>query len=174
MKIETDRERELLKEVLIEEFARYIEAEDQLSPLSARILAHLIIDNHKGITFDDLVEVLKASKSSVFTNLNILLHKGRIHYYTLPGDRKKYYTVSPDDMIDRMDDRIKSCEKQITLCKKIIAYKMAEEVSENNNYLTKQLDYLESFVQYIKQYRALCLKQREELIYWKENNKRSH
>ncbi|QEC51584.1 GbsR/MarR family transcriptional regulator [Anseongella ginsenosidimutans] len=156
------------KELLIEEFGQYIETEDKLPPLAARILAHLVIDNHKGITFEEMVELLKASKSSVFTNLNILLHKGRITYYTLPGDRKKYYTVSPDDTIDRMNERIKSCDHKLALCNKIIVYKKSTQDPGNGNYLLKQINYLESFIRFLEQYKALCLQHKEELIHLKK------
>lgn len=161
-------EKATLKVALIENFGQYIETEDKLPPLAARILAHLIIDNHKGITFEEMVELLKASKSSVFTNLNILLHKGRISYYTLPGDRKKYYTVSPEDMIDRMNERIKACENKLVLCKQIIDYKKSEKHPGNGGHLLKQLNYLESFIQFLEQYRDLCLQHKEELIHLKE------
>lgn len=163
----TQSGQQTLKESLIEDFGRYIEAEDKLSPLAARILAHLIIDNHKGITFEELVDLLKASKSSVFTNLNILLHKGRITYYTLPGDRKKYYTVSPDDMINRMNEHIRACESKLTLCRQIIAYKKSEDNPGGGTFLVKQLNYLESFIQYLEQHKNLCLQHKDELVHLK-------
>lgn len=156
-----------LKETLVEDFGRYIESEDKLSPLAARILAHLIIDNHKGITFEELVDLLKASKSSVFTNLNILLHKGRITYYTLAGDRKKYYTVSPDDMINRMNEHIKSCANKLTLCRQIIAYKKSVKQPGDRQFLQKQLNYLESFIQYLEQHKNLCIQHKEDIIHLK-------
>ena len=152
---------------LIEDFGQHIESEDKLPPLAARILAHLIIDHHKGITFEELVERLKASKSSVFTNLNILLHKKRIIYYTVTGDRKKYYTVSPDDMINRMDENIKSCDKKLTLCKQIVDYKKSTQDSGDKSYLLKQLNYLKSSIHFLEQYQKLCHQLREELIHLK-------
>lgn len=159
---------EQTKEELIEDFGQYVEGEDNLPPLAARILAHLIIDNHKGITFEELVELLKASKSSVFTNLNILLHKRRISYYTLPGDRKKYYTVAPDDMPDQMDERIRSCDRKLVLCRKILAYKKSNPGSEGENCLSVQLNYLESVIAFLEQYKALCLQHKEQLIHHRQ------
>src|SRR3546814_20396623 len=85
-----------IKEELIEDFGKFMEADSKVPPLAARMLAHLIIDNHKGITFEEMVDLLKASKSSVFTTLNILLHKGRFIYYTVPGDRKTRSKESRD------------------------------------------------------------------------------
>src|SRR3546814_594638 len=135
-----------IKEELIEDFGKFMEADSKVPPLAARMLAHLIIDNHKGITFEEMVDLLKASKSSVFTNLNILLHKGRIIYYTLPGDRKKYYTVAPDDSIDQMDERIKECERKLSLCRKIMAYKQSNQQAGMEKCLTMQLAHLQSAI----------------------------
>jgi len=80
------------KEELIEMFGVHFEKHHRLSPLSSRILSLLIVENCKpGLTFDDLVLKLGASKSSVSTNLNLLLKMGKLEYYTVPSDRKKYY-----------------------------------------------------------------------------------
>ena len=84
------------KEKLIETFGVHFETLYNLPPLGSRILGSLIVDGcHKGITFEELVERTNASKSSVSTSLNLLVKLGRITYYTLPGDRKKYYKPAP-------------------------------------------------------------------------------
>lgn len=84
------------KEELIEMFGIHFETHHNLPPLGSRILATLILDGCRcGITFEDLVERLGASKSSVSTNLNLLQKLGKITYYTLPGDRKKYFKPAP-------------------------------------------------------------------------------
>jgi len=80
------------KEELIEMFGIHFETHHRFSPLSARILSLLIVENCRpGITFDDLVLKLGASKSSVSTNLTLLLKMGKLEYFTVSGDRKKYY-----------------------------------------------------------------------------------
>lgn len=84
------------KEELIETFGVHFETLYNLPPLGSRILGSLIVDGcHKGITFEELVERTSASKSSVSTSLNLLLKLGRITYYTVSGDRKKYYKPAP-------------------------------------------------------------------------------
>lgn len=103
------------KEELIEMFGIHFENNHKLPPLGARILANLVVDSCRcGITFEDLVERLGASKSSVSTNLNLLQQLGKISYYTLPGDRKKYFKSSP--FSERMGNykRIIEFEKEIT------------------------------------------------------------
>lgn len=103
------------KEELIEMFGVHFENYHNLPPLGARILAALILDGCRcGITFDDLVERMAASKSSVSTNLNLLLKLGKITYYTLPGDRKKYFKPSP------FSERLSNYMKMLSFEKEII------------------------------------------------------
>lgn len=84
------------KSELIELFGIHFERLYNISPLGGRILATLVIDGCKsGLTFDTLVEKMQASKSSVSTNLNLLLKTGRIEYFTVAGDRKKYFKAAP-------------------------------------------------------------------------------
>ncbi len=84
------------KSELIELFGIHFERLYNISPLGGRILATLVIDGCKsGLTFDTLVEKMQASKSSVSTNLNLLLKTGRIEYFTIKGDRKKYFKAAP-------------------------------------------------------------------------------
>lgn len=145
------------KEELIEMFGIHFERNHNLPPLGARILATLILDGCRcGITFEDLVERLGASKSSVSTNLNLLQNLGKITYYTLPGDRKKYFKSSPfserlgnykrmiqfeKDIIDRMlcyrEKTITCPEEQINF-ENIQAYK--QHVLEIEQLLDKTID----------------------------------
>lgn len=103
------------KEELIEMFGVHFESQLNIPPLGARILGLLIIDSCKaGITFEDLVERMGASKSSVSTNINLLLKLGKIVYYTLPGDRKKYFRPSP------LSERLTGYMKMIAFEKEIV------------------------------------------------------
>lgn len=84
------------REELIQSFGVHFEHQYNIPPLAARILSTLIIDGCKsGLTFEQLVEKMQASKSSISTNLNLLLKTNRIEYFTLVGDRKKYFKSAP-------------------------------------------------------------------------------
>lgn len=108
------------REELIEMFGVHFESQLNIPPLGARILGLLILDTCKaGKTFDDLVECMGASKSSVSTNLNLLLKLEKIMYYTLPGDRKKYFRPAP------LSDRLASYMKMIAFEKEIIERMLA-------------------------------------------------
>jgi len=110
------------KEELIEMFGVHFETLYHLSPLASRILGILIVDGCKnGITFEALVERTEASKSSVSTNLNLLLKIGKITYYTLPCDRKKYFRASP--FSERLTNYVKIIEFEKEIIKRMRSYR---------------------------------------------------
>ena len=82
------------KNELVEMYGIHFESVYNLPPLAARILGNLIL-NCSGMSFEKLLESTGASKSSVSTNLQLLLKFGKINYYTKHGDRKKYYKSAP-------------------------------------------------------------------------------
>lgn len=110
------------KEELIEMFGIHFESYHNIPPLASRILGILIVDSLKqGLTFENLVEMTGASKSSVSTNLNLLLKLGKITYYTLPFDRKKYFKPSP--FSDRLQNYLKMLEYEKILISKMEDYR---------------------------------------------------
>jgi DNA-binding transcriptional regulator GbsR (MarR family) len=110
----TDIQKE--KATLVEMLGVFFETTHHLPPLASRILANLILDGCKtGLTFEDLVDRMSASKSTVSTSLNLLLQTEKITYYTLAGDRKKYFKPSP------FSNRLQTYLKMIDMEKAIIA-----------------------------------------------------
>src|SRR5690625_2863635 len=79
------------KKEAVESIGLHIEKRTQIAPLAARIQALLILCSDKGKTFDEIVEFTQASKSSVSSNLNLLLQMQSAEYYTVPGDRKRHF-----------------------------------------------------------------------------------
>jgi len=139
------------KEELIEMFGIHFETLYHLPPLASRILGILIIDNGKEITFESLIEKTSASKSSVSTSLNLLLKIGKITYYTLPGDRKKYFRPSP--FSERMSNYVKIIEFEKEIIKRMMSYRQKTATT------TAELDNLE----HTKEYERHVL-QMEELL----------
>jgi DNA-binding transcriptional regulator GbsR (MarR family) len=107
---------------LIELFGIHFERLYNVSPLGGRILATLVIDGCKsGLTFDELVEKMQASKSSVSTNLNLLLKTGKIEYFTLAGDRKKYFKAAP--LSQRLKNYLTIVDGEKVLIEKLMNYR---------------------------------------------------
>lgn len=110
------------REELIELFGIHFENIGHLPPLGSRILATLILDAcTRQYSFDDLVEQMAASKSSISTNLNLLLKMGKITYYTLPGDRKKYYR--PSAFSERFDNYLKMITFEKDIMDRMLEYR---------------------------------------------------
>lgn len=147
------------KEELIEMFGIHFESLYNLPPLGSRILGTLIIDSCRaGITFDELVERMGASKSSVSTNINLLLKLGKINYYTLPGDRKKYFKPSP--FSERLNNYMKMIEFEKVLINRIMDYreKTAECEAERCN-----LDNIKAYKEHVLDIEQSLLKTIEKL-----------
>ncbi|MBT0607067.1 GbsR/MarR family transcriptional regulator [Aequorivita echinoideorum] len=117
------------KERLIEKLGVHIESKDQLAPLAARILSTLILSGKKGSTFESLVSELSASKSTISTHLTTLQAANRITYHTKCGDRKKYFTLVPDVMIQSMTEMLNKWKSERELHLEIMEYK--KEINEN-------------------------------------------
>lgn len=111
------------REKLIEKLGVHIESKDQLAPLAARILSTLILSGKKGATFESLVTELSASKSTISTHLTTLQAANRITYHTKCGDRKKYFTLVPDVMINSMSEMLKNWKNERDLHIEIMDYK---------------------------------------------------
>ncbi|MBD3582092.1 GbsR/MarR family transcriptional regulator [Flavobacterium selenitireducens] len=109
------------KEELIEMFGVHFETLYHLPPLASRILGMLIVDSQNpGFTFENLVELTNASKSSVSTAINLLLKLGKVNYITLAGDRKKYYRPAP--FSERLDNYKRLLEFEKKLIERMLQY----------------------------------------------------
>ncbi len=111
------------KNKLVERLGIFCENEDNMAPLEARIFATLIITGKGGITFEKLVKDLNASKSTICTHLNTLQASGRVSYFTKPGDRKRYFNVTPNRLLQVMNEMLDKWNKQYDIHSEIIEYK---------------------------------------------------
>lgn len=157
------------KENLIEKMGVHLEHKEQLAPLAARILAQLVLKGKKGETFEKLVGDLNASKSTIFTHLTTLQASSRITYYTKPGDRKKYFIISPNAMINSMDEIIENWNEEHELHLEIVEYKkdFNKKFSENSEEKF-DLEFHQEYLNYLEQATALMKNLRIKLI---ENHK---
>jgi len=76
-----------------------IHFEQSMQPATARILALLIVSDEDALSFDDIRQVLKLSKSATSNGINFLLSTKKIEYITRSGDRKRYFTWNPQNTI---------------------------------------------------------------------------
>ena len=145
-----------------------IESKEQIAPLAARIIASLVLKGKKGETFEGLVEQLNASKSTIFTHLTNLQASHRITYYTKPGDRKKYFILSPNALIVSMDEMIENWRLEREIHMEIAAYKT--DVNKDIENIEEQfdLDFHTMYMNYLEQASVLMKNLRSKLV---ENHK---
>jgi len=67
-----------------------------ITPMAGRVLAYLMLSDPPHRSFDEIVDHLQASKSTISTSLKYLGQIDMIRYKTIPGDRRRYFSVAPD------------------------------------------------------------------------------
>ncbi len=140
------------KEKLVEEVGVYLEKTHQLTPLATRLYALLMLCPRSGHSFDEMVELSQASKSSVSTNINLLLNNGSVEYFTKPGERKRYFRLSKDYLKVRMETYRAQLEEELKFLKKIDEF----NIEHNQVKYQKHKEFGEIYKEYLKnQYQNL-------------------
>lgn len=155
---------------LVEKLGVHLESRENLAPVAARILSYIILTGKRGATFDEMVMVLCASKSTISTHLNHLQDLQKIEYFTKTGDRKKYFIVNKDSILHHIDamisewETIKELHLEIKTYKQAINDHIAKEDKETEKFeLSFHNDYLKFLNEAIRSIKQL----RENLV----NNK---
>ncbi|MDT0687905.1 GbsR/MarR family transcriptional regulator [Autumnicola psychrophila] len=107
---------------LIEEIGVHFEKTHQLAPLAARIYVIMILSPKEGHTFDEIMTITEASKSSVSTQLNLLLQLNKIEYFTKPGDRKRYFRGNRMYLKNTLETYLSSISEEIKVVEKITEF----------------------------------------------------
>ncbi len=107
------------KKKLIEEAGIYFEKRHNLPPLAARIYGIMVLSSLEGYTFEELMEITQASKSSVSTNLNLLQQLKFVEYFTKPGERKRYFRSSGSFIQNMLKEQYGTIKADLELTEKI-------------------------------------------------------
>ncbi|MGJ5640675.1 GbsR/MarR family transcriptional regulator [Formosa sp. S-31] len=146
-------EKQICKEKLrlVEKLGVFIERNDKLAPVAARIISYAILTGKSGITFDDLVTNLCASKSTISTHLNHLLDLKRLTYFTKQGDRKKYFIVNEDTIIQHIDEMVEAWTTQKELHIEIKHYKEKVNTTIENDSEKFDMDFHDNYITYLNE-----------------------
>ncbi|EMQ95818.1 hypothetical protein D778_01708 [Xanthomarina gelatinilytica] len=109
---------------LVEKLGVHFEHTEQLAPVASRILAYVILTGKAGVTFEDLVSDLCASKSTISTHLNHLQDLNKITYFTKIGNRKKFFIINSDTLLKSIDRMIAQWESEKELHEEVTNYKL--------------------------------------------------
>lgn len=165
----TNRELENQKKELVEKLGVQLEHQHQMSPVAARIFTTLILTGREGITFEDLVQDLNASKSTVSTNLENLQIAGRVSYFTKPGDRKRYFVINPDLMINYIEETVAKWKTEKEIHLDIINYKKKHNELKNAGEPKFDLDFNKDFLTYLEEATAAIEKLKSNILSKKDN-----
>ena len=114
---------------LIEELALILIADHKLTPLGAKIYALLIIADDELYTFDDIVAMTDASKSSVSNQLNHLLDKNKIIYETKPNSRKRFFKTNENYLNEMLTKEREHANEHINILDRLIKNKRENQMA---------------------------------------------
>lgn len=138
------------KKELVEKLGVHFESKHRVAPVAARILSYVVLNGKNGATFDDLVTNLCASKSTISTHLNHLQVIKRIVYFTKPGDRKKYYTINNDGIIQSLSEMITIWKDELLLFEEILVYKENANKQDGTE-IHYDLDFHHGYMQFLQE-----------------------
>ena len=115
---------------LIEDLASVLISDHQLTPLGAKIYALLIIADDELYTFDDIVDLTKASKSSVSNQLNELLDRNKIIFETKVDSRKRFFKTNQNYINEMLRKEHEHADQHITILNKLIDHKDENEMAK--------------------------------------------
>ncbi|AVR44693.1 transcriptional regulator [Christiangramia fulva] len=133
------------KKKLIEEIGVLFEQTHDLTPLAARINVIMILSPNEGHTFEEIVQITGASKSSVSTQLNLLLKLNRAEYFTKTGERRRYFRASKQYVKMRLQDHLQKIQKELELFEELTQYNKEnnpEKFQKNKDFTNHYGNYL--------------------------------
>jgi DNA-binding transcriptional regulator GbsR (MarR family) len=134
----TDKKLRLIEEMGV------LHEQGGMQPAAARILALLLVSDKTELTFEEIYETLKISKSATSNALNFLLSTDRVEYITNPGERRRYFRCKLKSLKDGVQKSLAGMEAYNTLLKKVLDQRPVgtREFNTNLEETTQFLDFL--------------------------------
>lgn len=139
----SDAERTQKQRELVEAMGRLTNRGGGTS-LSGRIIGLLAFLDKEEFTFEEIVDELKISKSSVSTTINHLIETDQIEYVTYPGDRKRYFRVKVNTRRKFLQDVRRHIDKMEKINRLALELKQDKE-SRNAKNIRAMLESLDFF-----------------------------
>ncbi|WP_452230412.1 MULTISPECIES: GbsR/MarR family transcriptional regulator [unclassified Lacinutrix] len=139
-----------IKMGLVEKLGVHLEKREQLAPVAARILSYIILTGKKGTTFEDMVTILCASKSTISTHLNHLQDLNKIVYFTKTGDRKKYFIINKTIIVQHIDNLVNEWREEREMHLELKNYKETINTQKIENEEEKfDLNFHDDYIKFI-------------------------
>ncbi|MFC6268416.1 GbsR/MarR family transcriptional regulator [Frigoriflavimonas asaccharolytica] len=130
-----------IDESLYQKLVHFYEESYRLPPLAAKIYSYLTFDfNNVGVTFDEIVELMKASKSSVSSNLNLLQSNGYLSTINKIDNRKRFFILNPDYVNVRFDCLMNKFTKEMEILEGLKKFRQMSETDECSKIYISKLE----------------------------------
>jgi DNA-binding transcriptional regulator GbsR (MarR family) len=126
---------------LIERFGVVAETSGA-TPAQARISALLLVADETELTFDQIYQTLRISKSAASNALNNLLLSGNIEYITKSGDRKRYFRSRISQIENEFEKKSAKLLEINAILKEVLSIR-TESTKEFNTSLKKIIDFMD-------------------------------
>jgi len=137
---------------LIESIGRHNE-KDGFQPVTARIMGLLMVMDKEEYTFDEIVEEMQISKSTVSNALRNLELRGVLEYVTYPGDRKRYFRIVSGDINEMIDEVEKRMQQKLDMMNQIIELKKNPN-SRNAKFIQNITEGIKFFIEHMDKLKA--------------------
>lgn len=120
---------------IFQELVKFYAEIYSLPPLSAKIYSYLIFDfEQRGVCFDELVATLQASKSSVSSNLQLLLAANLIKDFSPISERKRFFVINEDYIKFRFEEIIRKMTTEIRILDKLHAFRESNDADYHEKF----------------------------------------
>lgn len=128
-----------------------------LTRMAGRIFGYLMVADKENVAFEELPTVLNASKSSISTNVRVLVQIGFIKPVTFSGDRKTYFCLMPEmDWGTHLNRKVQDLDHMKKIFEK--SYEFRKNKNDNTSlWLKESIDFyiwlMEIFPELIEKWR---------------------
>lgn len=140
----TSEERIHRQKELVEMAGRFYDKKG-FQPIAGRIMGLLTVMDKEQYTFDEIVEELSVSKSSVSNALKILEMADSIEYITVPGDRKRYFQLKKRDRFALIDEHYRVLNTSRDYLNRVLDLKINKQ-SQNSVFISHLIEMLDFFL----------------------------
>ncbi|MFC5272280.1 GbsR/MarR family transcriptional regulator [Adhaeribacter terreus] len=128
------------QKMLIEKIGVATEKEG-MQPAAARIIGLLYVSDKTDLTFEEILQALRVSKSAASNALNLLLQTNRIEYTTFTGDRKRYFRIKVANWREGFTKKMEDMTSFSQLLKEVL-HERTPETKEFNRSLEELADFM--------------------------------
>ncbi|KXK38072.1 MAG: hypothetical protein UZ09_BCD002001664 [Bacteroidetes bacterium OLB9] len=133
-----------VKTTLIEDLVTHHIESAKLPPLAAKIFSFILVnDRPDGFTFDELVDTFHVSKSSVSTNLNLLVQYDFLIQFNKIGERKRRYKLTSQYLEIRLKKIRKDLIREKYLVEKLVQFHQDAHSTFHQDAVIKTSIYIE-------------------------------